>query len=161
MNRQNKTQWFFSLLLLIVLLLAATAACGKSGADNAFPDRPRAGQTTQQKDRKQTETDFTFTEDKAGLDWPRQKMGGLPPLDATIVATVDGGDGYVVSFTDLSRKAAQKYVADLRKSGYSAALNSDTRETIMFYGSSDDDQFVMFIYDVETGAGTLSYNTES
>ncbi len=161
MNRKKmKTRSLFVFLLAVILLVAAIG-CGKLSGSKGGSDASGPAQTTRKEDNKSPSPSFTFTDDKKGLAWPRDRMGGLAPVDATIVAAVDGGDGYMVTFTDFKYKAAQKYVADLRKMGFTPTLDSDTPETILFYGYTEDERAVMFVYDVKEESGSLTYIEES
>jgi len=148
MNNRTRSVSIWLVLLLSVAMLSTLVACG---------DKEPQSTTTVKND---PSTTFTFTDDKEGLDWPKDKMGGLPELDATIQAAVDSGNGYVVSFTELSKKDAEDYVIDLKKEGFEASLDSATSDAIMFYGTDDDNALVMFVYDVAGETGTLTYAEE-
>lgn len=146
MNDRKRSVAIWMVLLLAVAMLSTLVACG--GKEPAVTDK------------NEPSTTFTYTDDEKGLDWPKDKMGDLPKLDATIQAAVDSGNGYVISFTKLSKKDAEDYVKDLKLEGFEASLDSATSDAIMFYGTNDDEAFVMFVYDVGDEAGTLTYAEE-
>ena len=147
MNDRKRSVAIWLVLLLSVAMLSTLVACG---------DKEPAATTV----KNDPSTTFTYTDDKEGLDWPKDKMGGLPELDATIQAAVDSGNGYVISFVELSKQDAEDYVKDLKKEGFEASLDSTTSDAIMFYGTNDDDALVMFVYDVAGETGTLTYAEE-
>ncbi|MBP7402508.1 MAG: hypothetical protein KBA30_07825 [Clostridia bacterium] len=157
MSRRRSTTAVLLTLLLTLALLIPLAGCGK-GDDNepqGTTDKGSPEATTTKKD--DTEGTFTISTDEKGLDWPKGKMGDLPEIDAVIQAAIEGDEGYVISFTGMDKDDAEDYIKDIKGKGYDDTLNSTTAEGLMYYGTKGDDTMVMFVYDIASGSGTLTY----
>lgn len=98
--------------------------------------------------------------------WPSEFEGKLPKPDCKVtnVARYDeksmSGKLTIVSFSDMSKENAEKYVKELKDVGFSGGMEISNDKKIIFSGVGKDASAkngVNFDYDISAKTGTISY----
>ncbi len=150
-------------LLLSLVLLGMLAGCGGDGGTDKTTAAPitEKGATTAKTEettkKGDSTTAMTFTTEPGGLDWPSDKMGDLPKLDAKIDAAMQADTNFIVSYSGLEKKDAEAYIEELKDKGYASTMEMTTAESIVYYGMNKKGDVVYVLYVIADGAGTVSF----
>ena len=121
---------------------------GEDGETTAKDDA-----TTKEDETTATKADVTEAATSvtdSGIEWPQDKMGDLPKLDAPISGVLNGEYGSVVSFAGVTKEQATEYIKAVKKLDYITAMESADAELIVFMGQKD--------VDGKTATCTISYD---
>lgn len=108
----------------------------------------------------ETTANASTTVTDSGIEWPQDKMGDLPRIDAPISGVLNGEFGTIVSFAGVTKDQATQYVAELKKLNYEATLESVDAELIAFFGSKEIDgktATCMVNYDISEQTAQITF----
>lgn len=85
--------------------------------------------------------------------WEASKMHGLSAPKAKLDTYVSTEEGSVYSFSDMKESDAEAYVEKIKQAGFT--FDSVTLGDYSFTGTNADGLIISFIYDKESGAGSV------
>lgn len=94
------------------------------------------------------------------MKWPDDVMGDVPKPQATITAIFkdESAKACTVTFEKMSKGDAQDYLAALKGLGYGNGLDFSDSESLMFSGTKESGEGIMFTYNIADGTGLISYS---
>lgn len=149
------------LAALLFLLCSCTASNGSSSKPAASSAVAEATSSTSQSAAASTSQDSS-----KAAQWPDEFKGKLPTpvCKITDVTRYDeksmSGKLTIVTFTDMSKEDAQKFVQGLKDLGFKDGVDLDSNEKIVFSGVNQDQTAqngVNFMYSVTDKSGSIAY----
>lgn len=182
----KKLSWFsfLTLLLAISVLLAATGCSAifkgigrKIGeevskqATSITEDDEENEETTEEEATKPAQTtkagvttaEQTEEVTDSGIEWPQDKMGDLPPIDASIAGVMNGEFGSIVNFAGVTKDQAKNYIKKLKDMGYETLVEATDADLLTYSGSKkngDKTAVCMFTYDIDEQTAMITYTPQ-
>lgn len=85
--------------------------------------------------------------------WEKSKMHGLEAPKAKVETSITSDEGTVYGFSEMKEKDAKKYIQKIKDAGFT--YNSATFEDYIYSATNKDGLTISFMYDKETGSGTV------